>query len=105
MFLRSIFLLVVTLTSATLFGCASAEVDETSASDAISAPGETPHLYRVGVKTKTPSYSCGANGVCTCYGDDDCNAMFSSGACAGAAICHDDATGSWCECVGGSATR
>ena len=88
-----------------LFGCQAPNdpTDEDAAEDV--AAGDEPeseaNLYRVNIKGGSgSSYSCGG-GVCTCYGDDDCNDMFSSGVCGGAGLCHDDAKGTWCECVSG----
>jgi hypothetical protein len=59
-----------------------------AATDAVVVPA----LYRKPVM----GYSCSGS-ICKCYGDDDCNDMFSSDVCKGAALCHSNGT-TWCEC-------
>jgi hypothetical protein len=81
-------------------GCAAppGESEEEESAGADAEPGAAPQYHRVG--TTGTSYTC-SGGICTCFGDDDCNEMFSGGACSGGAMCHDNGTTVYCQCQGG----
>jgi hypothetical protein len=79
-----------------LAGCAGSSDTRDDGTPDDSAPALSAERYGVGLPE--PSYSC-SHGLCTCFGDDDCNDMFSSGTCTGGSLCHENPTR--CECQGG----
>ena len=83
--------LAVTMAHASLSGVAISPTDWSPArSESQQKPGNA------GVKVQL-AYSCGP-GQCTCHGDNDCNNMYSGGACKSNGSC-ETAGGVTCTCA------